>query len=225
MSDIVTLLAVGASFLIIGCSASDSIELTGLRDEKALQSQSSGRGDLVTANSLFVSKITVLPQVQADTVEVDGFYDKIIAAFSAETGIDIIRDATVADAKVAARVPTKKTNFLELNQRAQQAGADAVLTTTITKYSNKSGSALGTSRAALLAAQFSVIRLKDNKEIWSSNYFSTEQPNTYNLLEVTRRFERDRGTELPAFSVLAHEAAKRAALDFAERRTAQFIKK
>lgn len=206
--------------LVLGCSANDSVKLIGLRDEKALHSQSLGGGDLVSANSLFVAKVVVLPSVQADSVEVDGFYEKIIAAFSAETGIDVIRDAAPKP-----HMLITKAGALELNERAQKTGADVVLTTTITKYSDKSGSALGSSRAALLAAQFSVIRLKDNKEIWSSNYFSTEQPNTYNLLEVTRRLGRDRGTELPAFSILAQEAAKRAALDFAERRTAQFIKK
>ena len=207
-------------FVLFGCSGSDVRDLTGLRDERSLQSESTGKNDLVTVSSLFVPKIVVQPQVQADAVEVAGFYDKIITEFSVETGMSVI-----SDDKVKAPNYGTSPDFSVLNQRALQAGADALLITTVTNFSEKSGSALGTTRAALLAAQFSIIRLKDSKEIWSSNYFSTEQPNTYNLLEVKRRIQRDRGIELPDFSVLAQEAAKRAALDFAGRRTAQFVKR
>ena len=178
-------------------------------EDSALRSIVPGKTDLVRVNSLYIAPVAVARGVAIGEGEEANFHRLLVESFVAESGIDIGSEVAVAAGKAA----------------PSRANADATLYTQITQYARNTSSALGASKAAAFAATFSAVRKSDGREIWSSSYFSTEHPNSVNLIEVTKRLERDKGTQLPSVEVLLRQAARSAAVDFSSRRVAQFIKK
>lgn len=203
-----------------GCAAreSSSVSVFGGKGD-AIRSElpgNSGNKDLLTINSLHVARVQVARELKIDSAKVERFNDLVIDQFSAESGIDVFSDSTsISPRSVAGTRPERKS----------VRDADAVLQTEITRYAEASGSALGASRAALFAARFSIVRASDRKEIWATSYFSTEHPDSINLIEVTQRIGREKLDGMPSADSLAAEAARGAALDFSRRRVEQFSRK
>lgn len=182
--------------------ASSAKPIPGERNTNALRAEVLGKRDLVTISSLRISPVTTVSGLQVDGADMKRFYKTLMEAFSAESGIDI---------------------FSETGSPSKPAmAADATLHTEITRYSKDKASALGASNAALFALNFTIVRSSDHKEIWRSNYFSTEHPDSFNLIEVAKRINRDRGTKLPTIEELEVEAAHAAAVEFAKRRVDQY---
>lgn len=172
----------------------------------ALRSEVPGKNDLLTINSLAVARASVARDLTVDAAKVAQFSNLLLEQFAAESGIDVISEGG-SDPKGAG------------------SRADAILRAEITRFVEGTGSALGASKAALFAATFSIVRASDKKEIWSSNYFSTEHPESVNLIEVTQRIGREKRDGVPSTDSLATAAARGAALDFSKRRVEQFSRK
>ncbi len=194
--------SLAAAISLVNC-ASNSSPIPGERKTNALRADAPGRRELITISSLRIAPLTTVPGLQIDGADMKRFYKSLAEAFASESGIDTTSDV---------EAPTTK----------HASSPDATLHTEITRYGKDSASALGASKAALFAVNYSIVRHRDQKEIWTSNFYSTEQPDTYNLIEVAKRINRDKGTKLPTIEELEVEAAHSAAVEFATRRVDQY---
>jgi hypothetical protein len=211
-SNVLRILGVTLGVVLSGCAGNSSGSRITLAPSDALRSESQGKGDLITISAMYVPRIEARAQLPMNQVERELFYAQVVDAFVAESGIEIKREGAVLG---------KLESGSDLG-RARAAGSDSILRIEVTDYRSKEGSALGTSRSALFAAQFSIVRIADQKIIWRSDYYSEDHPNSYNLIEVGQRLGRDRGTSTPDQHQLMKEAASKAAVDFSRRRIAQF---
>ena len=206
-------------FATVSCDQASSRASPGAELAGALRSEVAQSDDLLAVNSLAVLPIEFSDRTRTLSQHSSEYYNLLRDAVSSELGLALKADDDIF----------KSLNSLSGTSRLDRAvsharaiGADSILRTVVHEFQERRGSNMAADQMAQFNFSMSVIRVRDGRVVWSSNYNFRDQAATDNLLRLN---EQGSGAEKFGFSTASDSLAialRTAVRDLSDRRSARF---
>lgn len=144
----------GACLLAVGCMEASPLVVSDRVDLSPLATQAKNPSDLVSVNSLCLLPVTFRPNI----VKVPKQEVQLALADAAKSELSI----EVID--LSATAPQS------IRSAAQKSGCDSLLNVELSKFTERTGSLVGSREGAEIAFSFAIERLRDSKKVWSAGY-------------------------------------------------------
>ena len=209
----------GVVVALLGCEHVSSRATPGAELSGALRSDVAQSDDLLAVNSLAVLPIEFGDRTRNLAQHSSEYYNLLRDAVGSELGLTLKADDELF----------KRLNTLSGTSRLDQAvsharaiGADSILRTVVHEYQERRGSSMAADQMAQFNFSMSVVRVRDGRVVWSSNYNFRDQAATDNLLRLS---EQGSGADKFGFSTASDSLAialRTAVRDLSDRRSARF---
>lgn len=203
------------SIILVSCAGYSATGGPGKLSNPSLISSKQSARDLISINSVAVMPITPALGSEGLSIEAIGANETLVTAMMDELDVRVFFDKNVASPNAAnsadkARIAGKKL------------GADAILITKLSDYSERSGSKLGSDSPARVAFEMSMYRVSDDKQIWQASYSFKDGALSENLFSIDKKTESGKSLGFRSARDLLMEGFKTASRDFAHTRSAAF---
>lgn len=203
----------------LGCNANNSRAKPGAEFAGALRSEVGQSDDLLAVNTLAVLPLEFGNRTGTMSQHAADYYSVLRDAVSSELGLSI-----KADDQFFKKLNAKGTSehLDDSLAQANSIGADSILRTVVHEYQERRGSSMAADQMAQFNFTMSVIRVRDGRVVWTSNYNFRDQAATDNLLRLG---EQGSGAEKFGFSTASDSLAialRTAVRDLSDRRAARF---
>lgn len=195
-----------------GCSGYTPTGGPGKLSNPSLMAAASGGHGLLKVNSIAVAPVEFSQDLTGVSLKEIGANESLMTAMMDELDLAVYSDQQVASllGKNGGKIGA-----------AKALGADAVLLTEISEFSERVGSRIGSDAPARVAFNMSIVRAKDGAELWKASYSFKDEALTDNLFHIKKRGETGKVGFKSARDLLMN-GFRLASKDFAKTRNEQF---
>lgn len=198
-----------------GCSGYTPTGGPGKLSNPSLMASASTDKSLLKVNSIAVAPIGLSLGVEGVSIKDIGADESLLAAMMDELDLALFSEREMSS------LSGKKGGRGGAVEAAKALGADALLVTEISEFSERAGSRLGSDSPARVAFSMSLVRPTDGAELWKASYSFRDEALTDNLFHLKKRGEAGRVGFKSARDLLMN-GFKLASKDFAKSRNDQF---
>lgn len=182
----------------------------------SLLSHAAAPKDLLSVNSIVIAPPQFDRRSQEAERSQDRIFNELQQAAREQSNIEV-----ASGPELDALLKTRKA-AQDWRAVAKRVGSDAVLSTTILKFVEREGSAVGATTPAAVNFTMSLNRASDGKEVWSASYHFQDDFLSENLFKVRQRFQEGKGPGWRSARDLLAEGFRSAFQELATRRFEQF---
>ena len=186
-----------------------------------LLAESEAPRDLLRINSLAILPPQIDPRVQYAEGWPASVFSELNHAAREQLDLSLVPPSDVS-AKLKASGAHEPMAPADLMKIGKSVGADGVLSTTVLRYVDRVGSAVGATTPAGVDFSMSLARVSDGKEVWTASYHFQDAALTENLFKVKERMNNGQGPGWRSANDLLTSGFRSALGDFSSKRMAQF---
>ncbi len=199
-----------------GCGQGSQPSLSPAITTPALIAESETPRELLGINSILIAAPIFDPRARSAS----GGQNRILAQL--EQAAREQMDVQLIDAESARVAASKATSDDSARAVARQFGGDAVLRTTILRYTERQGSAVGATQPAGVDFSMRLLRSSDGKTVWTASYHFQDEFLSQNLFKARQRFSSEAGVGWRSAQDLLADGFRSALSQLSSRRIEQF---
>jgi len=185
----------------------------------SLVTHSEAPRELLSINSVYIFPPSFSSGARAASSKSANFYDALCKSSAAELTIEALCSKDIFH---KFEWETSQSPLARALDAAKKAAKDAVLLTTVNGFSEREGSRIAVNQPAALSFEMKLIRISDQKEIWSASYFFQDKALSENLFKTGQKLEESGSAAWQDAHNLIANAFSKSFRDLSTKRVEQF---